>query len=245
LHPNGTAAVYPVERLTKLYDSMEQLEDGVFEDEVEDDHRGYNEEEIWAMDHDGVWQPHNHDDDDEWEEMDDDEGDTMDVDAPGWDTEQPAESAMDVVATPQPRVSPPQQENVSVQTSPLQTPSPTIVDDGEFDGATAQWKRFDVLASAPPDHAFYSSPPANPSKAFLGRLTKEYRVLASSLPECILVRAFEDRTDLLRSVIIGPQNTPYQDAPFVIDWMLDSNFPQSPPIAHFLSWTNGNGRVNP
>jgi ubiquitin-conjugating enzyme E2 O len=33
--------------------------------------------------------------------------------------------------------------------------------------------------------------------------------------------------------------------PFVIDWMLDSNFPHSPPIAHFLSWTNGNGRVNP
>ena len=51
-----------------------------------------------------------------------------------------------------------------------------------------------------------------------------------------------DRTDLLRSLIIGPENTPYEDAPFVIDWMLDANFPQSPPIAHFLSWTNGNGR---
>lgn len=63
--------------------------------------------------------------------------------------------------------------------------------------------------------------------------------------ESIAVRAYEDRTDLLRSLIIGPENTPYEDAPFVIDWMLDSNFPQSPPIAHFLSWTNGNGRVNP
>jgi len=31
----------------------------------------------------------------------------------------------------------------------------------------------------------------------------------------------------------------------MIDWMLDSNFPHSPPIAHFHSWTNGNGRVNP
>jgi ubiquitin-conjugating enzyme E2 O len=56
------------------------------------------------------------------------------------------------------------------------------------------------------------------------------------------VRAYEDRTDLLRCLIIGPKNTPYEDAPFVIDWMLDSNFPHSPPIAHFLSWTNGNGR---
>ena len=62
------------------------------------------------------------------------------------------------------------------------------------------------------------------------------------LIDSILVRAYEDRSDLLRSLIIGPENTPYEDAPFVIDWMLDSNFPQTPPIAHFLSWTNGNGR---
>jgi ubiquitin-conjugating enzyme E2 O len=60
--------------------------------------------------------------------------------------------------------------------------------------------------------------------------------------DTILVRAYEDRSDLLRSLIIGPENTPYEDAPFVIDWMLPSDFPQSPPIAHFLSWTNGNGR---
>lgn len=66
-------------------------------------------------------------------------------------------------------------------------------------------------------------------------------VLTSSI-ETILVRAYEDRTDLLRSLIIGPENTPYADAPFVIDWMLDSDFPNSPPKAHFLSWTNGNGR---
>ena len=60
--------------------------------------------------------------------------------------------------------------------------------------------------------------------------------------DTILVRAYEDRTDLLRSLIIGPENTPYEDAPFVIDWQLDSNFPHTPPIAHFSSWTNGNGR---
>jgi len=47
---------------------------------------------------------------------------------------------------------------------------------------------------------------------------------------------------LLRSLIIGSENTPYADAPFVIDWMLDSDFPNSPPKAYFLSWTNGNGR---
>jgi hypothetical protein len=56
------------------------------------------------------------------------------------------------------------------------------------------------------------------------------------------VRAYEDRSDLLRSLIIGPEHTPYQDAPFVIDWYLAPDFPQSPPKAHFHSWTQGNGR---
>jgi len=84
-----------------------------------------------------------------------------------------------------------------------------------------------------------------PSKGFHPRMAKEYRALTSSLPDTILVRAYEDRADLLRCLIIGPENTPYEDAPFVIDWFLDSTFPQTPPQAHFLSWTNGNGRVNP
>jgi len=107
------------------------------------------------------------------------------------------------------------------------------------------WKRFEVLSSAPADHAFYSNIPVEPSRQFMSRLSKEYKALMTSLPESVIVRTYEDRTDLLRCLIIGPENTPYEDAPFVIDWMLDSNFPQSPPIAHFHSWTNGNGRVNP
>jgi len=77
------------------------------------------------------------------------------------------------------------------------------------------------------------------------RLSKEYKLFSGSLPETILVRAYEDRTDLLRSLIIGPENTPYEGAPFVIDWFLEDTFPQTPPQAHFHSWTNGNGRVNP
>ncbi|KAJ1301645.1 hypothetical protein OPQ81_008888 [Rhizoctonia solani] len=116
-----------------------------------------------------------------------------------------------------------------------------------LDEANSPWHRFEVLPSAPVDHAYYAqkTTSAQPPRAFMTRLTKEYKVLASSLPNTILVRAYEDRSDLLRCLIIGPQNTPYEDAPFVIDWFLDSSFPQTPPQAHFLSWTNGNGRVNP
>lgn len=44
------------------------------------------------------------------------------------------------------------------------------------------WKRFDILSSAPADHAFYSEPPAQPGKSFMTRLNREYRALANSLP---------------------------------------------------------------
>lgn len=50
------------------------------------------------------------------------------------------------------------------------------------------WTLFKILASTPVDHAFYTSPPAQPSKFFLSRLRKEYTVLNSSLPgKCITI----------------------------------------------------------
>ncbi|KAG8921952.1 hypothetical protein FRC02_012255 [Tulasnella sp. 418] len=108
------------------------------------------------------------------------------------------------------------------------------------------WERFAILPGAPSDHAFLSKTSGGAqARNFMTRLNKEYKVLSSSLPETILVRAYEDRTDLLRSLILGPENTPYEGAPFVIDWYLEDTFPQTPPIAFFHSWTNGNGRVNP
>lgn len=44
------------------------------------------------------------------------------------------------------------------------------------------WKRFEISSIAPPDHAFFSSSPGQPSKPFLGRLRREYHILATSLP---------------------------------------------------------------
>ncbi|KAJ6621581.1 hypothetical protein B0H10DRAFT_2016484 [Mycena sp. CBHHK59/15] len=268
-HPNGAVRYYPLQRLTKLYDGIDQLEDDMW-DEMSDSHGSYAEENpVWTMDEDGVWQPDDSDEGDGWEDDDDEvaegeddaEEDVSMVPADGltWTDDIPL--PIDVIPlrpsvddtrsdTPKPVV-----ETVPGTPIPERLASPDVPKDasddpplGDLDSdenEESHWKRFEILPSAPQDHAYYNSPPAQPSKSFLGRLTREYRVLASSLPDSILVRTYEDRTDLLRSLIIGPENTPYEDAPFVIDWMLDSNFPHSPPIAHFLSWTNGNGRVNP
>lgn len=61
----------------------------------------------------------------------------------------------------------------------------------------------------------------------------------------ILVRTYEDRLDLMRVLIVGPEGTPYNDAPFVFDLHLDpTKFPNEPPAVHFHSHTNSQGRCN-
>ncbi|KAF8913015.1 hypothetical protein CPB84DRAFT_1722037 [Gymnopilus junonius] len=252
-HPDGTAATYSLERLTRLHDGIEQLEDDVW-DAGSEDYHSYSDDDDWDMDTEGqsqiplddYWDISSTggirgDDDANVEDLeDDDEADLMEVDQALWspEAEIPIPDTNESNIPDLPRFKSSNQE-ADPHLSEVSTP---MIEYNEDD---VKWNRFEILASAPPDHAFYSSPPSQPSKIFLGRISREYRVLRSSLPDSILVRAYEDRTDLLRCLIIGPDNTPYQDAPFVIDWMLDSNFPHSPPIAHFLSWTNGNGRVNP
>jgi ubiquitin-conjugating enzyme E2 O len=112
---------------------------------------------------------------------------------------------------------------------------------------SSKWLRFDILESAPAEHHYFTEPLLAPSsKVFYSRLRKEHRTLSTSLPENILVRTYEDRTDLMRVLIIGPEGTPYADAPFVFDLYLNpTTFPNEPPQVYFHSHTNGLGRCNP
>lgn len=272
--PDSTHEVLPLQRLTKLYDGLEQIEelwgDDTSEGEDGSDIDAQEDVEVWAMDDEGRWVEDDAVDGEDWST---DEDEAMDVDGEDW-ASSPTVSPMqdpDALIVTDSASATPDDVSLDVHSSPptARPRSPDVpkdateaedVDKAEIDDSEMHWKRFEVLPSAPVDHAFFSTPPAQTSRSFLARLSKEYRALQSSLPgnsnvaglqrissltllaESILVRAYEDRTDLLRCLIIGPENTPYQDAPFVIDWQLDSNFPQSPPIAHFLSWTNGNGR---
>lgn len=269
--PDSTASNMPLERLTRLYDGLEQLED-MWDEDLSDSGDSYGShdepEQVWAMNERGEWEVEV-DDGDDWST---DEESAMVVDAEGWLSTDPTAMQLteDIpvaetkvppveVATPELPAARPEPEGVLNGPAPLEDGDRPAVSASEED-KEKYWKRFEILSSVPIDHAFYTSTPAQPSRSFLARLSKEYRVLSSSLPgtlvstgrhlpalthvlaDSVLVRTYEDRNDLLRCLIIGPENTPYEDAPFVIDWMLDSNFPQSPPIAHFHSWTNGNGR---
>jgi ubiquitin-conjugating enzyme E2 O len=101
---------------------------------------------------------------------------------------------------------------------------------------------FALLDSEPPvSHAYYSVPSSLTAQS-MKRITKEHRILQSSLPDGIFVRTWESRLDLLRILIVGPLDTPYEFAPFVIDMHLPFRYPQGPPDAFFHSWT---AQVNP
>ncbi|EKG11986.1 Ubiquitin-conjugating enzyme E2 [Macrophomina phaseolina MS6] len=105
---------------------------------------------------------------------------------------------------------------------------------------------FAILEGTPPeDHHFIRSAQGEPSQQRLRRIQKEHKILGSSLPPGILVRTWESRLDLLRVLIVGPEDTPYEYAPFLVDFHLGPNFPSSPPEAFFHSWTGGLGPVNP
>ncbi|GAA5844140.1 hypothetical protein JCM9279_003744 [Rhodotorula babjevae] len=130
--------------------------------------------------------------------------------------------------------------------APTSMPAATSVSmPGEIEEDFPDWSRFEVLEEAPLDHHYIAEPVQVPGKAFMSRMRKEHKVLASSLPPNILVRAYENRLDLLRCLIIGPLDTPFQNAPFLFDVFLPpSKFPQDPPQVFFHSWASGN-RVSP
>ncbi|KAF2271740.1 uncharacterized protein EI97DRAFT_470929 [Westerdykella ornata] len=110
---------------------------------------------------------------------------------------------------------------------------------------TEKLSPFVVLDTQPPsNHHYLHESPAVQSK-ILKRIAKEHKILRTSLPPGILVRTWESRLDLIRVLMIGPSDTPYEFAPFMIDLHVGASYPLEPPRAYFHSWTDGMGPVNP
>lgn len=109
-----------------------------------------------------------------------------------------------------------------------------------------------VLDGDPPaDHHFANEPPTT-SSTHMKRTQKEHKILRnpSTLPPGVYIRTYETRLDLLRVLLVGPTETPYENAPFVIDFYLPPAFPTEPPQAYFHSWPahasiGALGRANP
>ncbi|XP_051996316.1 (E3-independent) E2 ubiquitin-conjugating enzyme-like isoform X3 [Xyrauchen texanus] len=109
---------------------------------------------------------------------------------------------------------------------------------------SAKGEVFSVLEWAPDTHSFKKMEfqPAE-AKKFFSTIRKEMALLATSLPDGIMVKTFEDRMDLFSALIKGPNRTPYEDGLFLFDIQLPNIYPAVPPLFHYISQCSG--RLNP
>ncbi|XP_035387415.1 (E3-independent) E2 ubiquitin-conjugating enzyme UBE2O isoform X3 [Electrophorus electricus] len=157
------------------------------------------------------------------------------------------EEKMEASAAEEERVAAPTEPQTPVRS---EWPSDTPVlcqQSGGKPGVTftsAKGEVFSVLEWAPDTHSFKKMEfqPAE-AKKFFSTVRKEMALLATSLPDGIMVKTFEDRMDLFSALIKGPTRTPYEDGLFLFDIQLPNIYPAVPPLFRYLSQCSG--RLNP
>jgi len=104
--------------------------------------------------------------------------------------------------------------------------------------------RFDVVAGAPPSQHSYASSNESPSNArqFAQTIKREWNILRRNLPAGVYVRVYEEATNLLSALVVGPEGAPYVDSIFVFHLALPPDYPQTAPRVSFLSVGE---RINP
>ncbi|KAF7020456.1 hypothetical protein CFC21_033550 [Triticum aestivum] len=97
---------------------------------------------------------------------------------------------------------------------------------------------FNVLQMSPLDHHYLDTTDqgASRGKSWAKTVQKEWKILENDLPETIYVRAFEDRMDLLRVVMVGASGTPYHHGLFFFDMQLPPSYPDAPPQVYYHSF---------
>jgi ubiquitin-conjugating enzyme E2 O len=243
----------PYESVTLAYSSdmddeflnMGEMDGDSLDDSDEDDVSDFDSasfNEMW-IEYEGMDGEVPVGDDEEWStEEEEDEEDESDGDVSMPDLVEQEE--VDTSKTT-PEIKSPVAKEKQNDTSPPEpdAASPMVEDNPKVKSGTPA--SFLILDIPPPSNHHYLYQTSASSTAFMRRIGKEHKILSTSLPPNIFVRTWESRLDLLRVMMIGPNETPYEYAPFVIDFHLGSTYPQTPPEAFFHSWTNGNGSVNP
>lgn len=108
----------------------------------------------------------------------------------------------------------------------------------------AEGEGFMIDETAPDCHKFKLTmfQPTDPTN-FFRTVSKELKLLKSSLPPGIWVKGFEDRIDLYSVMFRGPEKTPYEDGLFLFDFQLSADYPVAPPLCHYISYCSD--RLNP
>ena len=81
------------------------------------------------------------------------------------------------------------------------------------------------------------------------RLAQETVTLSNSLPvsfsSTVFARCDEERLDVMKVLITGPQDTPYANGCFEFDVFFPSDYPDSPPLINLQTTGNQTHRFNP
>lgn len=77
------------------------------------------------------------------------------------------------------------------------------------------------------------------------RLITEVTTLKTGLPPGIFVKYASSRLDVMKIVIVGPSDTPYENGLFEFDLWCPSNFPFEPPKMRFKGTAEGRLAINP
>ena len=91
--------------------------------------------------------------------------------------------------------------------------------------------------------------PAPTSLETIQRIAHELVSLTHSLPlspsGSIFLRYDPDRIYLMRALITGPEDTPYESGCFIFDLYIPPSFPEHPPLVHFVTGAKNRQRFNP
>ncbi|KAJ8607610.1 hypothetical protein CTAYLR_005764 [Chrysophaeum taylorii] len=126
-----------------------------------------------------------------------------------------------------------EEEEEAVDVDVAASEEPVLPEEEDGDAA------FEVVESLPSDHAFASRERRELPLSIVKRLWSQLK----KIPEGIIVRAFESRSDLLRVLIWGPDGTPYEKLPFIFDLQIPAEYPEEPPSVFYHSKTSE--RLNP
>ncbi|VAH50428.1 unnamed protein product [Triticum turgidum subsp. durum] len=95
---------------------------------------------------------------------------------------------------------------------------------------------FDV-GDSPPDHHYLDTADQGDCRGkWVKIVQREWKILENNLPDTIYVRAFENRIDLLRAVMVGASGTPYHDGLFFFDLLLPPSYLDAPPQVYYHSF---------
>ena len=119
-------------------------------------------------------------------------------------------------------------------------------------GSLEQWHKERCVEEVPDhimmqDHSFYHNVIKTnwSQKGRMRKLVEQIANMKTSLPPGVFVRHALSRPDVMKALIIGPADTPYENGLFEFDIFCPSNYPTVPPTVQFRTTGRGTVSFNP